>query len=101
MHDDHHPNGRRERTAMTATTRRRTYWTVAGIFLVTVAIGLLASTHGRAATKPAPPPPPEVSVMHLPGEDVATYREYPDPPYAPAPVEVPGRLDGYVVRRTF
>jgi len=86
---------------MTATTRRRTYWTVAGIFLVTLAIGLLATTHGKAATKPAPPPPPEVSVMHLAGEDVATYREYPARTYARDLVEVRGRVDGYVDRRTF
>jgi len=86
---------------MTATTRRRTYWTVAGIFLVTVAIGLLATTHGKAATKPAPPPPPEVSVMHLAGEDVATYREYPARTYARDLVEVRGRVDGYVDRRAF
>src|SRR5712691_2704713 len=86
---------------MTATTRRRTYWTVAGIFLVAVAIGLLATTHGKAATKPAPPPPPEVSVMHLAGEDVATYREYPARTYARDLVEVRGRVDGYVDRRTF
>ncbi len=86
---------------MTATTRRRTYWTVAGIFLATVAIGLLATTHGKAATKPAPPPPPEVSVMHLAGEDVATYREYPARTYARDLVEVRGRVDGYVDRRTF
>jgi hypothetical protein len=45
--------------------------------LATVAIGLLATTYGKAATKPAPPPPPEVSVVHLAGDDVATYREYP------------------------
>jgi len=91
----------RRRTAMTATTRRRTYWTAAGIFLVTVAIGLLATTRGKAATKPAPPPPPEVSVMHLAGEDVATYREYPARTYARDLVEVRGRVDGYVDRRTF
>src|SRR5260370_25720589 len=86
---------------MTATTRRRTYRTVAGIFLVTVAIGLLATTHGKAATKPAPPPPTEVTVMHLAGEDVATYREYPARTHARDLVEVRGRVDGYVDRRTF
>src|SRR5262245_13664190 len=86
---------------MTATTRRRTYWTAAGILLVTVAIGVLAAPHGKAATKPAPPPPPEVSVMHLAGEDVATYREYPARTYARDLVEVRGRVDGYVDRRTF
>src|SRR5438128_7993018 len=86
---------------MTTTTRRRTYWTAAGILLVAVAIGLLATTHGKAATKPAPPPPPEVSVLHVAGEDVATYREYPARTYARDLVEVRGRVDGYVDRRTF
>src|SRR5215470_13930640 len=86
---------------MTATTRRRTYWTAAGILPVTVAIGLLATTHGKAATKPAPPPPPEVSVLHLAGEDVSTYREYPARTYARDLVEVRGRVDGYIDRRTF
>src|SRR4030095_13117550 len=86
---------------MTATTRRRTYWTAAGILLVAVAIGLHATTHGKAATKPAPPPPPEVTVLHVAGEDVATYREYPARTYARDLVEVRGRVDGYVDRRAF
>jgi membrane fusion protein (multidrug efflux system) len=86
---------------MTATTRRRTYWTAAGILLIAVAIGLLATTRGKAATKPVPPPPPEVSVLHVAGEDVATYREYPARTYARDLVEVRGRVDGYVDRRAF
>jgi membrane fusion protein (multidrug efflux system) len=86
---------------MTATTRRRTYWTAAGILLATVTIGLLATLYGKAATKPAPPPPPEVSVVHVAGEDVATYREYPARTYARDLVEVRGRVDGYVDRRAF
>src|SRR5258705_13018720 len=86
---------------MTAKTRRRTYWTAAAIPLVTVAIGLLATTRGKAATKPAPPAPPEVSVMRLAGENVATYREYPARTYARDLVEVRGRVDGYIDRRTF
>jgi len=86
---------------MTAKTRRRTYWTAAAILLVTVAIGLLATTRGKAATKPTPPAPPEVSVMRLAGENVATYREYPARTYARDLVEVRGRVDGYIDRRTF
>src|SRR5882672_2695546 len=86
---------------MTTTTRRRTYWTAMGILLVAVAIGLLATPRGKAATKPAPPPPPEVSVLHVAGEDVATYREYPARTYARDLVEVRGRVDGYVDRRAF
>src|SRR5258706_857972 len=86
---------------MTATTRRRTYWTGAGILLATAAIGLLAITHGKAAAKPAPPPPPEVTVLHVAGEDIATYREYPARTYSRDLVEVRGRVDGYVDRRAF
>jgi membrane fusion protein (multidrug efflux system) len=86
---------------MTAATRRKTYWTAAGILPVIAAIGLLATIHGTAATKPAPPAPLEVSVIHLAGEDVATYREYPARTYARDLVEVRGRVDGYVDRRTF
>src|SRR5712664_453549 len=81
--------------------QRRTYWTAAGILLATLAIGLFATRHGKAATKSAPPPPPEVSVIHVKGEDVATYREYPARTYARDLVEVRGRVDGYVDRRTF
>src|SRR5947209_9196720 len=101
IHDGHHINDRRGETLMRATTRRRTYWTAAGILLVGVAIGLLATTHGKAATKPAPPPPPEVTGLHVAGEDIATYREYPARTYARDLVEVRGRVDGYVDRRAF
>src|SRR5260370_14347915 len=71
------------------------------IVIVTVAIGLFATGHGKAATKSAPPPPPEVSVIHVKGEAVATYRDYPARTYARDLVEVRGRVDGYVDRRTF
>jgi membrane fusion protein (multidrug efflux system) len=83
------------------TTWQRTYWMAAVIVIVTVAIGLFATGHGKAATKSGPPPPPEVSVIHVKGEAVATYREYPARTYARDLVEVRGRVDGYVDRRTF
>src|ERR1700730_18859221 len=86
---------------MTARMRRRTYWTATGALLTTVARGLMATAGGKAATKPAPPLTPEVSVIHVMGEDVATYREYPARTYARDLVEVRGRVDGYVDRRTF
>ncbi|HEV3218001.1 MAG TPA: efflux RND transporter periplasmic adaptor subunit [Vicinamibacterales bacterium] len=73
----------------------------AAIVIVIVAIGLFATGHSKAATKSAPPPPPEVGVIHVKGEDVATYREYPARTYARDLVEVRGRVDGYVDRRTF
>ena len=86
---------------MTSRMRRRTYWTAAGVLLATVVMGLLATGGGKAATTPAPPPIPEVSVIRVQGEDVATYRDYPARTYARDLVEVRGRVDGYVDRRTF
>ena len=83
------------------TRQRRTYWTAAGILLATLAIGLMAAGGGKAATKSTAPPPPEVGVIHVMGEDVSTYREYPARTYARDLVEVRGRVDGYVDRRTF
>jgi membrane fusion protein (multidrug efflux system) len=91
----------RRHTTMTSRMRRRTYWTATGVLLATVAMGLMATGRGKAATKPAPPPTPEVSVIRVKGEDVATYREYPARTYARDLVEVRGRVDGYVDRRTF
>jgi multidrug efflux pump subunit AcrA (membrane-fusion protein) len=90
-----------EAPAMTARMRRRTYWTATGVLLATVAMGLMATGGGKAATKAAPPPTPEVSVIHAMDEDVATYREYPARTYARDLVEVRGRVDDYVDRRTF
>ena len=86
---------------MTSSMQRRTYWTAAGVLLATVAMGLMATGGGKAATKPAPPPTPEVSVIRVQGEDVATYHDYPARTYARDLVEVRGRVDGYVDRRTF
>jgi len=86
---------------MTSRTRRHTYWTATGVLLATVAIGLMATGGGKAAAKPAPPPTPEGSVIRVHGEDVATYRDYPARTYARDLVEVRGRVDGYVDRRTF
>ena len=56
---------------------------------------------GRAAATAASPPPPEVSVVHVNGENATTHREYPARTYARDLVEVRGRVDGYVDRRTF
>src|SRR5258708_4677377 len=80
---------------------RRTYWTAAGMLLGTLARGLLAEGGGKAAKKSTAPPPPEVGVIHVMGEDVSTYRDYPARTYARDLVEVRGRVDGYVDRRTF
>src|SRR6266850_8419824 len=59
--------------------RHRTYSVVAGMLLVAFAIALFAAGHGKAATTPTPPPAPEVSVIYVQGEDVATYREWSSP----------------------
>jgi len=82
-------------------TRQRTYSVVAGMLLVAFAIALFAAGHGKAATTPTPPPAPEVSVIDVQGEDVATYREYPARTYARDLVDMRGRVDGYIERRTF
>ena len=82
-------------------TRQRTYSVVAGMLLVAFAIALFAAGHGKAATTFTPPPTPEVSVICVQGGDVATYREYPARTYARDLVDVRGRVDGYVERRTF
>src|SRR5258708_13243528 len=87
---------------MAMTIRQRgTYWTAAGILVATLAIGLTAAGGGKAATKSTAPPPPGVGVIHVRGEDVSTYREYPARTYARDLVEVRGRVDGYIDRRTF
>src|SRR6266850_3849510 len=81
--------------------QRRTYWAAAGLLLATLGIGLIAAGGGKAATKSTAPPPPEVGVIHVLGQDVSTYREYHARTYARDLVEVRGRVDGYVDRRTF
>src|SRR5438093_5172375 len=90
-----------EDTWMITTAWRRNFWMGPGVPLATVAIGLFAAGRSKAATKPAPSPPPEVGVIRVAGEHVATYREYPARTYARDLVEVRGRVDGYVDRRTF
>jgi membrane fusion protein (multidrug efflux system) len=71
------------------------------LLLVAVAGTWSAAACSRAAAKAAAPPPPDVSVIQIVGEDVGTYREYPARTYARDMVEVRGRVDGYVDRRTF
>ncbi|HXI30220.1 MAG TPA: efflux RND transporter periplasmic adaptor subunit [Vicinamibacterales bacterium] len=88
-------------TAMTSNTRQRKYWTAAGILLAALVVGAVAGGRGKAATPAAPPPPPAVSVLAVAGEDVATYRDYPARTYARDLVEVRGRVDGYIDRRSF
>src|SRR5262249_49992924 len=78
-----------------------TSWTAAALLLGTAAIALLSAGRGKAATTSTSPPPPDVSVVYVKSEDVATYREYPARTYARDLVEVRGRVDGYVDRRTF
>jgi len=86
---------------MTSNTRQRKYWTAAGILLAALVVGAVAGGRGKAATPAAPPPPPAVSVLAVAGEDVATHRDYPARTYARDLVEVRGRVDGYIDRRTF
>jgi len=86
---------------MTSNTRQRKYWTAAGILLAALVVGAVAGGRGKAATPAAPPPPPAVSVLAVAGEDVATHRDYPARTYARDLVEVRGRVDGYIDRRSF
>jgi membrane fusion protein (multidrug efflux system) len=92
---------RKEYTVAKSAAWQRQYSTAVGFLLATVASGLLAASCSKAAATSGPPPPPEVSVIYVTGEDVATYREYPARTYARDMVEVRGRVDGYVDRRTF
>ncbi len=62
---------------------------------------MLASGCVKATAQPGAPPPPEVAVIEVAGEDVPVYREYPARTYARDMVEVRGRVDGYIERRTF
>src|SRR5258705_7850562 len=96
-------NGRRrkEDTVTKSAAAPRRQRTAAGFLLVAVASGLSAPACSRAAAKAAAAAPPEVSVVYVKGEDVATYREYPARTYARDMVEVRGRVDGYVDRRAF
>jgi membrane fusion protein (multidrug efflux system) len=55
----------------------------------------------RAAASPTAPPPPEVGVVTVEPAVVPIYREYPARTYARDQVEVRGRVDGYIERRTF
>jgi membrane fusion protein (multidrug efflux system) len=71
------------------------------LLLLAVAGALAAAACGRAAANTPAPPPPDVGVIRMTGETVATYREYPARTYARDMVEVRGRVDGYVDRRTF
>lgn len=83
--------------------RRSKHFAVIGVlFLVVLSAALLtARTTRTASTKPSAPPPPDVSVINVTGEDVSVYREYAARTYARDLVEVRGRVDGYIERRTF
>ena len=77
---------------------------VAGVLLLGgVAALVIGSMAGgsRAAASPTAPPPPEVGVVTVEPAVVPIYREYPARTYARDQVEVRGRVDGYIERRTF
>lgn len=87
-------------TSIMNTHTRRLSW-IGAALLVAVGGAFFVGSRGHAATTPAAPAAPEVSVLYLKGESVATYREYPARTYARDLVEVRGRVDGYIDRRTF
>lgn len=74
---------------------------VAALAVIVVGAALAAACGSKAAAEPGAPPPPEVGVIEVAGEDVPVYREYPARTYARDMVEVRGRVDGYIERRTF
>jgi membrane fusion protein, multidrug efflux system len=62
---------------------------------------MLAGCNTKAAATPGAPPPPQVAVVEVKTEDVPLFREYAAQTYARDMVEVRGRVDGYIERRTF
>jgi membrane fusion protein (multidrug efflux system) len=74
--------------------------TLAALLLIVLG-GVISVACGTKATAVAAPPPPEVGVVQVTGEAVPVYREYPARTYARDMVEVRGRVDGYIERRTF
>jgi len=73
---------------------------LASLSAIVLGAGLISGCV-RATAQPSAPPPPEVAVVQVSGEDVPVYREYPARMYARDMVEVRGRVDGYIERRTF
>jgi membrane fusion protein (multidrug efflux system) len=72
-----------------------------GVLLVALGAGVAAGCGTKAATAPGAPPPPEVGVVHVAAEAAPVFREYPARTYARDMVEVRGRVDGYIERRSF
>src|SRR5262249_4429819 len=82
--------------------KRARHLTIVGALVAIVIGGVLILAHStRTTAQPSPPPPPEVTVVKVTGENVPVYREYPARTYARDQVEVRGRVDGYIERRTF
>jgi membrane fusion protein (multidrug efflux system) len=69
--------------------------------LIVLALALGSARSAKPAAPAGAPQPPDVGVIQVKGEDVPVYREYPARTYARDLVEVRGRVDGYIERRTF
>jgi membrane fusion protein (multidrug efflux system) len=69
--------------------------------LVVFALALGSARSEKPATPVNAPQPPDVGVLQVKAEDVPLYKEYPARTYARDLVEVRGRVDGYIERRTF
>lgn len=87
---------------MTTSVKSRRHLLVVAV-LLTSALGAMwiLARATKATAQPRPAPPPEVSVVRVASETVPVYREYPARTYARDLVEVRGRVDGYIERRTF
>lgn len=73
----------------------------AAIGALALGAALAAGCGASATAQPGAPPATEVGVIEVAGEDVPVYREYPSRTFARDMVEVRGRVDGYIERRTF
>lgn len=80
---------------------QRGQWAAAAAWSGIVLGGALMVGCSKAEAQRSAPPPPEVTVLQVAAETVPVYREYPARTYARDMVEVRGRVDGYIERRSF
>lgn len=71
------------------------------VLLVALGAAAAVGCGTKAAAQPGAPAAPEVAVLQVATESTPVYREYPARTYARDMVEVRGRVDGYIERRSF
>lgn len=82
-------------------SRSRQLVVVAMFILVVLGLALGSARSSKPAAPAGAPQPPDVGVIQVKSEDVPVYKEYPARTYARDLVEVRGRVDGYIERRSF